>query len=140
MSADNYIGVYQDRARLDATPWIVCHGFASQNDEDCQYRGGTYSIHDTRATALVAAHDQAKKETILEYGVIELELLPQEPCGRCYVCVNDRGIVVEDITRCTACNKPFTVGDWQCHTQGGVYCRSCEPEPDLVALGDGFGI
>jgi hypothetical protein len=52
MSADNYIGVY----KLHES-WVVCHGFASSEEEDCQYRGSTLSTHEDRTVALVAAVD-----------------------------------------------------------------------------------
>ena len=74
----------------------------SSQIEDCQYRGSIISAHKTREEALVAAHNLAQTCTILEYGVsvIELGQLPQEKCGRCYVCIHDRNIVDNKLDRC----------------------------------------
>ena len=116
MSADNYIGVIPTK---DGKWGVIPYGCMSLLDEDCMYRGRVEgSYFDTRAEALEAAHDQVKKEAIVEYGVIELDPMPTEPCGRCYVCVHERGIVAEDIQRCDGCGNPISSSEWMCLTQG----------------------
>lgn len=121
MSADNYIAVYPSSDK-----WIVCHGFMSSEIEDCQYRGSERSIHESRELALVAAHDLHKEESVVEYGVIELEAI-QEPCERCYVCIFERKIVAKDLPKCAKCGSIFTSSDWVVMTQEGDFHTMCEP-------------
>lgn len=124
MSADNFVGVYQ----TEAGKWIVSEGCMSIEIEDCQYRGGSLSEHDSRENALVAAHDAAKEMTILEYGVVEFGKIGP-PCGHCYVCVHERHIVADDLPRCDApdCGEVITASEWQIHTGSGIYHSRCEP-------------
>jgi hypothetical protein len=131
VSADNYIGVIHTK---DDEYAIIPYGNMSMLSEDCQYRGaitGNYYTSEERADALLAAHDMLKAaEYPIEYGVIELEE-PDEPCGRCYVCIATRGIVANDVPRCTACEKPIT--GWLVMNSEGTFHRSCEPREDRDA-------
>lgn len=125
MSADNYIAVMQ---RPTDGKWLVTYGFASPDGEDCQYIGTILSDHDSRPKALTAAHDRAKLETILEYGVSEQSYPPREPCGRCFVCIHERNIVADDVRRCDRCEKPISYSEWAVSTNTGTYHPSCEPQ------------
>lgn len=124
MSADNFIGVYRKGDK-----YYVGEGCMSILEEDCQYR--TYKNpkkYPNRNGALVAAHDMYRDYSIVEYGVIELDDLPQEWCGRCLVCIMDRDWIAEDVERCTKCNRPFTNSDWRSSngtTEGWIhnYCE-----------------
>ncbi len=129
MSADNYVGVLQQK---DGKYGLIPYGNMSMLDEDCQYRGHVEKTYDTRADALVAAHDRSQDIDIVEYGVIELHEPPEKPCGRCYMCVNDRECIATDITRCDACGEPISDGEWQVHTQGGTFHNRCEPNRNQV--------
>lgn len=123
MSADNYIGVLHTK---DDKYGLIPYGNMSMLDEDCQYRGQVAgSYFDDRASALVAAHDRLKEEYIVEYGVIELEE-PDTPCGHCFVCINERKIVTDNVTRCTACGDPIHSGEWTTMNHNGTFHRSCE--------------
>lgn len=124
MSADNYYAVYPvtDAA---GTKYAVCHGFMSIEMEDCMYRGQVYALYRTREEALVAAHDLAAKDYVVEYGVIELGEIPTDFCGHCFVCVYKRNVIAEDITRCDACKKPISWSEGMTGTQGGWYHNSC---------------
>src|SRR6266404_2034004 len=118
MSADNYIGVI---ATKDGKYGVIPYGNMSMLDEDCQYRGAVQgSYFDDRATALIAAHDALKEEYIVEYGVIELTE-PDVPCGRCYVCINERNIVADDVQRCDACGEPIHSSEWRTTNANGTY-------------------
>lgn len=124
MSADNYITVYPNKT---TGGFIVAYGCASIEQEDCLYRGTTLSEHQTREEALTAAHDEAKKVPILEYGVTESSAIPGKCCGRCYVCINERHVIADDIARCDECHEPITTSDWRVMTQGKTYHHRCEP-------------
>jgi hypothetical protein len=123
LSADNYIGVYLD---TDRNLWVMVGGWMSVEMEDCQYRGGEISTHEDRAQALIAAHDHAKGMCVLEYGVIELASLPVGNCGHCYVCINERNIIADDVTRCTRCEKPIASGEMMTMTSEGNFHSACE--------------
>ena len=122
MSADNYVGVYPRQGGYG-----VVNGCMSILDEDCKYRGSEIRLAQTRELALVAAHDYAKNLDILEYGVIELDAIPDEFCGRCFVCINERKIVDPNIERCDECHEPFTNTDWRCSSLAGTFHHRCEP-------------
>ena len=122
MSADNYIGVREVEGFF-----YVTEGSMSILDEDCQYVGHTLKELSSREQALVYAHDRMKNEYIVEYGVIELSPIPEKPCGRCYVCINVRNIVAEDIQRCDGCGDPISSNDWMCMTSEGIFHHRCEP-------------
>ena len=93
MSADNYIGVLPGTYKVGEMQYerwgVIPYGCMSILYEDCQYRGQVDFWYDSRADALVAAHSLCKGE-VVEYGVIELDPVPDAPCGTCYVCVHDR--------------------------------------------------
>jgi hypothetical protein len=122
MSADNYIGVYPRQGG-----YAVVHGVASLEEEDCMYRGSEICLAQTRELALVAAHDQAKKEVVLEYGVCEMPAIPTEYCGRCRACVKDRNIVSDDLPKCDACHEVIFAGEWLTMTSEGTFHNRCEP-------------
>src|ERR1044072_1512341 len=109
MSADNYVRVLRkvEGHTTHYYNYIVVYGCASIDEEDCQYVGRVVSVHDTREKALAAAHNYADKLPVLEYGVSEGIYPDETPCGRCYVCITERGIVAKDIQRCTACGNPI---------------------------------
>jgi hypothetical protein len=74
MSADNFIGVI---SLSEGEGWLVCEGNMSalcEREGDyvaaLKRRGGR--VYTDRASALLAAHDRLKTETVVEYGVIEL--------------------------------------------------------------------
>jgi len=123
MSADNYIGV---RPSKDGT-FTIEHGFMSPLSEDCQYQGTARATADTREIALVKAHDILKDEYIVEYGVIELDCIPDDPCGRCYVCVSEDRNVAPDLETCDACKEPLVLSQSTVLTQGGQFHGHCEP-------------
>ncbi len=128
MSADNYVGVIPTNDGEPVKWGVIPYGNASMLDEDCMYRGAIEgSYFDTRAEALVRAHDLVKEEYVVEYGVIELEPVPAEPCGYCYVCVHERGIVADDLDKCDGCGKVISTGEWRVLTGGKIYHNSCEP-------------
>jgi hypothetical protein len=129
MSADNYIGIYLNK---ENDTWVVCHGFMSPADDDCQYRGNTISVYGTREIAAVAALDALKREDVVEYGVIELDEIPEDWCGRCYTCIHERKYIDETIDRCDGCNEPFTSSDWRSLTVDGMYHRNCKPQSAFI--------
>lgn len=125
MSADNYIGVIRSE---DGKYGLIPYGNMSQLGEDCMYRGRVEgSYFDDRASALVAAHDLYKTSHIVEYGVIELDPLPDEPCGKCYVCINERKVVHNDTPLCDGCNQPISTSEWMTLSNGKTYHNRCEP-------------
>lgn len=73
MSSDNFIAVFEDNDK-----WYVSHGMMPQIETPAdldQFQSGVIAKNQpfsSRADALIAAHDQVKKERIVEYGVIEL--------------------------------------------------------------------
>ena len=71
MSADNFVGVYEDQVRVC---WVVCEGMMSTLLDNRSYYGTELSRHLSREEALVDAHDRASWMPLRpEYGVIELE-------------------------------------------------------------------
>lgn len=101
MSADNFVGVRPQKVNGELTGKyeIFEYGNMSMLDEDCMYLTNTSPDHvvstgnsDCRAFALVKAHDIVKELVFCEYGVVELDPIPDKPCGRCYVCVHERRI------------------------------------------------
>ena len=123
MSADNFIGV---RPIPNTLTYLVVHGFMSPLSEDCQYEGSELARCQGRELALVKAHDLAKQESVLEYGVIELDPIPLEPCGRCYLCVHERGIIDSSLEKCDGCENVISASETHTYTQGKVYHSSCE--------------
>jgi hypothetical protein len=121
MSADNFVGV---RPNKDGSYSIFEYGSMSVYGEDCMYlsdetgiivhplAGGNDGPVNNRMVALTWAHDIVNRMDICEYGVVEMSPVPDEPCGRCYVCVNCRHIVADDIERCDKCHDPIVEGDW----------------------------
>ena len=126
MSADNYIGVLQNKV-YDS--WTIVDGCMSVEMEDCQYIGRVLENHSTRETAIVRAHDIMKDMSIVEYGVIELDAYPRILCGKCYVCVHDRLTVAiaSTVPNCYKCGEPISSSEWVCLTQGHTYHSRCEP-------------
>jgi hypothetical protein len=122
MSADNFVGIYPS-----GSDWIVTDGSASREMEDCQYRGGTVNVFPTYEQAVLAAHEYAKTLPVLEYGVGTLSAIT-EPCGRCFVCVNERKIVDKNIERCDFCHEPITSDSWMTVTGRKTYHNNCEWE------------
>jgi hypothetical protein len=96
------------------------------------YEGHTVHQCLTREKALIYAHDYLKDQYIVEYGVIELDPMPDKPCGRCYVCVHERKIISDDLPRCDGCGKPISSSEWQVYTQNKIYHYSCEPRMGAV--------
>ena len=91
MSADNFVGV---RPNKDGTYSVFEYGNMSMYSEDCMYLADqTGEISPSRETALVKAHDLVKEMYICEYGVVEMSSTRDNPCGRCFVCIHDRGAV-----------------------------------------------
>lgn len=129
MSADNYVGVLPLK---DGRWGLISDGNMSRYCEDCMYRGEVTKTFGSRADALVAAHDEVKECGIVEYGVIELDPVPDTPCGRCIECVHERKVVDADIPRCDACNMPIVNSDWMVMTQSGQYHSRCEPRLKAV--------
>lgn len=123
MSADNYVAILAKETD-GGYEYYVVDGCASVDSEDCQYIGHVVSIHDNRGEALEAAHDYAATLPVLEYGVSEGTYPSSTPCGHCFVCINERGVVADDVTRCTACGEPIT--DWSITTSAGTFHRACE--------------
>lgn len=125
MSADNFVGV---RPNNDGTYDVFEYGCMSILDEDCMYlKDAVGRPFSTREKALVEAHDVVKRMDICEYGVIELEPTPPQPCGRCYVCINERKVVDDNVQRCTACKEPIAAGEWMVMKDNGTYHNRCEP-------------
>lgn len=126
MSADNFVGV---RPREDGGYDIFEYGCMSAYEEDCMYLkdANPTVLAETREKALVEAHDIVNEMMICEYGVVEMRPVPKDFCGHCYVCINVRGIVAENIERCTACDKPFSNSDWRTITSEGTFHSRCEP-------------
>lgn len=125
MSADNYVGVLR-KTLDDGYEYFVVDGNASIDSEDCQYVGNVVGVFSSREDALVAAHNYADKLPVLEYGVHE-SVYPQEPpCGKCYVCINERGIVAEDVQRCDRCHEPISTSEWMTSTYEGTFHSRCE--------------
>jgi hypothetical protein len=62
VSADNYIGVWEDGSR-----WCVGMGFASDDRKPKAEKS-----YDTRAGALDAAADWLEEEPVVEYGIVML--------------------------------------------------------------------
>lgn len=117
MSADNFVGVRQNK---DGTYSVFKYGCMSVLDEDCMYLASEIGeIVPSREAALVRAHDLVRDMYICEYGVIELDPVPDKPCGRCYVCINDRQVVADDIDKCDGCHEPISSSEWRIHTKGG---------------------
>lgn len=112
MSADNFVGVMP---RDDGTYAIYEYGCMSILDEDCMYLKDEQPtiVAPDRGAALLQAHDMVNKMYICEYGVIELAPRPHVPCGRCWVCVHQRGIADDSLPTCSVCHKPISEGDWQ---------------------------
>lgn len=146
MSADNFVGVRPNPNEF--TYSIFEYGNMSAYDEDCMYlanqRGEEISeitMATARATALVRAHDIVNEMDICEYGVVEMPPVPNEPCGRCYVCVNNRSIVTSDIQKCDRCNKPISSSDWMTSYYDHVSKKtitihsSCERRKCLTSIG-----
>jgi len=135
MSADNFVGV---RPNADGTYSIFEYGCMSILGEDCMYlsteRGQTTV---GREKALVKAHDLVNEMDICEYGVVEMDAVRTKPCGRCFVCVHERGIVAEDLQKCSVCDKPISEGEWMSITSEGTYHHRCEPR--LNSLGNRVG-
>lgn len=127
MSADNFVGV---RPRKDGGYDIFEYGCMSVYGEDCMYLkdGNPTLLAETRESALVQAHDMVNEMDICEYGVIEMRPVPDVPCGHCWVCINQRGIVAENIERCWKCNEPFSDSDWRVMTSEGTFHSRCEPK------------
>jgi hypothetical protein len=83
VSADNFIGVYRDLRQADNPEYVVCHGFMSPLCEaESQefkhhypdgYWGEVIDTYKDEATAYEAAFAALREESIVEYGVIELE-------------------------------------------------------------------
>lgn len=127
MSADNYIGYHKDLTKKFYEPrWCLGHGSASMQEEDCQYRAGRSADYFTEKGVRKAAHKQAEETDILEYGVGKESPLPQEFCGTCYTCIEERGIIDPSVEMCDKCGKPIV--DWRVMVQGGTFHRGCEPE------------
>jgi hypothetical protein len=124
MSADNFVGV---RPNADGTYSIFEYGNMSVYGEDCMYlskeEGTTV---DNREQALVKAHDLVNDMYVCEYGVVEMRPIREKPCGRCYVCVHERGIVSDTLTKCSKCGEPISEGEWQTLTSEGVFHSRCE--------------
>lgn len=124
MSADNFVGV---RPNEDGTYSIFEYGCASVDGEDCMYLAGEMGIVvPNRETALVRAHDIVNDMYVCEYGVVEMSRVPDEPCGRCYVCINERHIVHDDVQRCDKCHLPIAQGEWMTLNQEGTFHSRCE--------------
>lgn len=121
MSADNAIVVWKTNNK-----WNVDMVFMSPYEEDCKYletftRTEPQKVFDSREKALEFAHDWLKNEYIVEYGIFEDEI-PQEFCGNCWKCVNERGIISSK--RCDKCNVPL-ISSYVMNSEG-TFCRSCE--------------
>jgi hypothetical protein len=95
--------------------------------EDCQYRGGRVSEHDSRRDALEAAHDYLADQYVVEYGVIEMNAIPEEYCGQCWVCVYERNIRHPDLTICNACGQVISHSEGMVGVASGWYHSRCEP-------------
>lgn len=125
MSADNFVGV---RPNADGTYSIFEYGNMSVYEEDCMYlsesKGNTFV--ESREKALVVAHDLVNEMDICEYGVVEMGRVRDKPCGRCFVCVNKRGIVAAELQRCSKCKEPISDSEWQVLNSTGTYHRGCE--------------
>jgi hypothetical protein len=126
VSADNFVGV---RPNGNGTYAIFEYGNMSVYGEDCMY---LLEVAPTvqapnRAEALVAAHDMVNAMDICEYGVVEMSAASTDPCGRCYVCIHQRGIVADDTTKCDDCGEAIAYGEWQVGTQGKTYHSRCDP-------------
>lgn len=136
MSADNFVGVRPQKVdgQLTGKYEIFEYGNMSVFGEDCMYYKDEKPSHivatanaDTRYMALGKAHDIVNEMDICEYGVVEMPPIPDEPCGRCFVCIHERKIVADDVQRCDKCNEPIAQGDWCVGTAEGVFHTHCEP-------------
>lgn len=125
MSADNYYAVYPV-TDATGTKYAVCHGFMSCEMEDCMYRGQIYALYKTREKALVAAHDLAAKDYIVEYGVIELDEIPKDFCRRCYVCVHERKLIDPELRCCDVCSGTISDSESFTMANGKTMHNGCD--------------
>lgn len=126
MSADNGYAVWEDNGK-----WKVAHIFMSPFTEDCQYLNGENEkfSFDSREEAIVFAHDLERKSWS-EYGVSEYTV-EKEPCGRCWVCVNKRGIVDPELTICAECENPIPDSSSMVGNANGWYHSGCYSRYDI---------
>lgn len=126
MSADNFVGV---RPNKDGTYSIFEYGCMSILDEDCLYLANEDGKRvESREVALSLAHIAVREMSICEYGVIEMSPVPDEPCGRCYMCINQRNVIAGDVARCDGCKLPISTSEWTVMTSAGTFHTLCEPE------------
>lgn len=125
MSADNFVGV---RPNKNGTWSVFEYGNASVDEEDCMYLSDQLGVVvDSREKALVIAHDLVNEMYVCEYGVVEMSPIPDEPCGRCYICIHDRNIVDPTVERCDGCGEPFHQSQSMTGVSGKWYHNRCEP-------------
>jgi hypothetical protein len=126
MSADNFVGV---RPNKDGTYSVFEYGCMSILDEDCMYLSEQDGKRvESREVALSLAHIFADRHFTHRNGVIEMSPIPDAPCGRCYMCVNQRNVIAADIARCDGCHLPISTSDWTVMTSVGTFHNSCDPE------------
>jgi hypothetical protein len=126
ISADNAYAIYEQDG-----VWCVSHVFMSPFDDDCQYLKNTEpdSRHSSEEDAVLWAYNREKEEIYdsgfsTEYGIFHAKI-PSEPCGRCWVCINERKIIDDELDRCDECGEPLL--GWQVWTAAGKFHRACEP-------------
>ena len=122
MSADNFVAVYPENHN-----WIITDGSMSIEMEDCQYRGSEVGRSNSRELALVEAHNYANTLSVLEYGVIELPAIPEEFCGRCFVCVHERSIIDPTLEHCEKCGKVISASEGYTMMMGAIFHNGCSP-------------
>jgi hypothetical protein len=126
MSADNFVGV---RPNKDGMYSVFGYGCMSILDEDCLYLSGEQGeVVDARDKALLRAHELVREQYICEYGVVEMSPVPDEPCGRCYMCINQRKVIAGDVARCDGCHHPISTSEWTVMTSAGTFHSCCEPD------------
>jgi len=122
VSADNFVAVYPAKG-----VWVISDGSMSVLIENCQYRGYIVERRAAREDALVFAHDYANTLPVLEYGVIEEKAIPEEFCGRCFVCVHERKVIDLSLRRCDECGKVISESEGYTMMMGAVFRNGCSP-------------